>query len=69
MKNLTERINEAKQKLEIQDDSINFIDKKDLEKYLEVAGKFLSEESKAIVNWLSENNKDYVKKLGGVSNA
>ena len=33
MKNLTERINEAKQKLEIQDDSINFIDKKDLEKF------------------------------------
>ena len=69
MKNLTERINEAKQKLEIQDDSINFIDKKDLEKYLEVAGKFLSDEAKAVVNWLIENNDEYVKKLGGGTNA
>ena len=69
MKNLTERINEAKQKLEIQDDSINFIDKNDLEKYLEVAGKFLSDEAKAVVNWLIENNDEYVKKLGGGTNA
>lgn len=69
MKNLTTRINEAKQKLEIQDNSINFIDKADLEKYLKVAGKFLSDETKEIIEWLIENNSTYVKKLGGGANA
>ena len=69
MKNLTTLINEAKQKLEVQDNSINFIDKSDLKKYLDVANKFLSAEAKEIVEWLIENNSTYIKKLGGGSNA
>lgn len=69
MKKLTEVINEAKQKLEIQDNSINFIDKHDLEKYLEVANKFLSPEGKEVVQWLIDNNDTYIKTLGGGSNA
>ena len=54
MKNLTSRINEAKQKLEIQEDSINFIDATDLKKYLDIAGRFLTDETKYIVDWLIE---------------
>lgn len=69
MKNLTSRINEAKQKLEIQEDSINFIDATDLKKYLDIAGRFLSDETKYIVDWLIENNATYIKKLGGGDNA
>lgn len=77
MENLSNRVNLSsinlgttnKSKLEVQDDSINFIDKSDLKKYLEVAGKFLSDECKDIVNWLIENNGDYVQKLGGGPNA
>ncbi len=67
MRSLTNRIDEAKQKLEIQDGAINFIDSADLKRYLDVAGKFLSPETIDIVQWLIDNN-DYVNKFGG-SNA
>ena len=64
MRSLTNRIDEAKQKLEIQDNSINFIDSADLRRYLDVAGKFLSPEATDVVNWLIVNN-NYVSRFGG----
>jgi hypothetical protein len=67
MRSLTNRIDEAKQKLDIQDNSINFIDNADLRRYLDVAGKFLSPEATDVVNWLINNN-NYVSRFGG-SNA
>ena len=36
---------------------------KQLKKYLDVAGKFLSEETKEIVNWLIVNNDSYISDL------
>ena len=59
------KITEGKQKVnfEIQDNTINYISSAELKKYLDVAGKFLSEETKEIVNWLIVNNKTYVSDL------
>lgn len=64
MKKFTQFIAEAKQKLEIQDESINKISPEKLEKYLEIAKKFLSEEAKNIVNYLIDN-PNYVDELAG----
>ena len=64
MKKFTQFIAEAKQKLEIQDESINKISPEKLEKYLEIAKKFLSEEAKNIVNYLIDHPK-YVEELAG----
>lgn len=64
MRNLTELIKEAKaNKLEVQDDSINYISSADLKKYLEVANNFLSKESKEVINWLIVNNASYISDL------
>lgn len=59
------KITEGKQKVnfEIQKDSINYISEADLKKYLEIAGKFLSEETKDLVNWLIVNNNTYISDL------
>ena len=59
------KITEGKQKVnfEIQDNTINYISSAELKKYLDVAGKFLSEETKEIVNWLIVNNKTYISDL------
>lgn len=62
MKKLTELINEAKQALEIQDDSINKISTNKLKDYLDIANKFLSQESKNIINWLIAH-PNYVDEL------
>ena len=63
MKNLTSFVKDAESKaLEIQDGSVNKISKEDLEKYLDVAKKFLDEDGKNIVGWLIDN-PDYVSKL------
>ena len=65
MKKFSQIIDEArKDKLEIQDDTINYISAADLRKYLEIAGKFISDDSKEIVNWLIVNNSNYIKDLG-----
>lgn len=62
MKNLTQIINEAKQALEIQDDSINKISTSKLKDYLTIANKFLSVESKNIINWLI-SHPNYIDEL------
>ena len=50
-------------KIEIQDGTINFIDKTDLKKYLEIADRFISDDAKTVIKYFIENN-DYVKKFG-----
>ena len=62
MKKLSTIVNEAKQPLEIQDDTINNISTADLVKYKEITKKFLSEEGKNILDWLIEH-PNYVKEL------
>ena len=63
------QINEQKS-LDIQENSVNYLSKTELEKYLVVADKFISEATKNICKWLIENNDTYVSKLSkGGSNA
>ena len=61
------QINEARSKktenLNIQDDTINYIKADDLKEYLKIANKFLSEETKEIINWLIVNNDTYLHDL------
>lgn len=60
MKKLSQ-LNEAK--ISVQDDSINFIPGDKLRQYKEIAKKFLSDDAIYIIDWLIDNNKDYVKTL------
>lgn len=52
--------NVSKPKLNIQDDTINFISSKDLKKYLEITDKFISDEAKEIVKYLIDHNDTYL---------
>ena len=66
MKKFSTFVNEAKKSLlEIQDDTIDYISVADLKKYLQVADKFLSDETKEVVQYLIVNNANYIKDLGG----
>ena len=62
MKKLSQIINEAKKKLDIQDDTINYISTPELQKYMEIADKFLSEDSKNVISWLIDH-PNYVEDL------
>lgn len=62
MKKLSQIIKEAKQKLDIQDDTINYISTEDLVKYMEIADKFLSADSKNVIAWLIDH-PNYVEDL------
>lgn len=62
MKKLSTLVNESKQKLDIQDDTINYIDTADLLLYKDITKKFLSEDGKNVVDWLIEH-PDYVEEL------
>lgn len=64
MRNFSQ-INEARKAecLNIQDDTINYINSDDLKSYLTIAGKFLSEETKEIIDWLIVNNETYLHDL------
>lgn len=55
---------EAKQTLDIQDNSVNYLSKKQIEDYLSIAGNFISDEAKEICKWLIDNNDTYIKRLG-----
>lgn len=57
--------NEAKSEnqLDIQDNTINYISVEDLKKYLSIADKYLSQETKEIINWLIVNNQTYLHDL------
>lgn len=50
-------------KLSVQSDSINYIESKDLKKYLSVADKFLSDAAKEVINYLIVNNTSYLTDL------
>lgn len=63
MKKFTDSTKSTKSKLEIQPDSINYISEEDLDKYLKIAGKFIMDETKEIVNWLKINNDSYLHDL------
>ena len=64
MKTLRE-LNEAIQasKIKVQSDSINYISKNELEKYLEVAKGFLSDSAKNVIKYLIDNNTSYISEL------
>jgi RNA polymerase sigma factor (sigma-70 family) len=60
MKKLTEA---KKNTFDLQDNTINFINAADLKKYLEIADKFISDETKDLVQWLIVNNDTYISDL------
>ena len=62
MKKLSQIINETKKKLDVQDDTINYISTPELQKYMEIADKFLSEDSKNVISWLIDH-PNYVEDL------
>lgn len=57
--------------IEIQEDSVNYLTVDQLNKYLEIADKFISPEAKEVCKWLIDNNKTYIKDLstGDTDNA
>lgn len=70
MKKFSQFIKEAKRQLEIQDDTINYISAPELKKYKEIADKFISPETKEIIQYLIVNNSNYINDLGkGEENA
>lgn len=64
MKTLSNIINEAKQPLDIQDDTINYISGAELRQYLVIADKFISADAKDVINWLIEH-PNYVDDIAG----
>lgn len=63
MKTFIKLYEEKTAKLKVSNDSLNYISVEDLKKYLEVTDKFLSNESKEIINYLIVNNKNYISEL------
>lgn len=55
--------NVSKPKLNIQDDTINYIKSEDLKKYLEITDKFISDEAKEIIKYLIDHNDTYLSDL------
>lgn len=64
MKTLSNIINEAKQPLDIQDDTINYISGAELRQYLVIADKFISADAKDVINWLIDH-PNYVDDIAG----
>ena len=62
MKKFSQLITETRG-VSAQSNSLNKLSVKQIEKYLEVADKFISDEAKNICKWLIDNNEDYEKKL------
>lgn len=59
------QLNEAAQaaRITVQNNSVNYLSKAELEKYLEVANAFLSESTRNIINYLIDNNAKYISEL------
>ena len=56
--------NTAKYKtIKAESNSINYIDANNLKTYLDVADKFLSSDSKDVINYLIVNNESYLSEL------
>lgn len=62
MKKFTET-KKGKTGLDIQPDTINYISADDLKTYLSIAGKFISDDAKEVINWLIVNNETYLHDL------
>ena len=62
MKKFSQLITETKGE-SAQSNSLNKLSVKQIEKYLDVADKFISKEANSICKWLIDNNEDYEKKL------
>jgi DNA-directed RNA polymerase sigma subunit (sigma70/sigma32) len=69
MKTLSRIVAEAL--VEIQDNTLNYISAEDLKKYKDKVSKFISKETKDIIDWMIVNNEDYVSMLSktGTDNA
>lgn len=52
-------------KFEVQDNSVAYLTVEQLKKYKEVANKFLSQDTKDIIDWLIVNNETYLSELPG----
>ena len=64
MRNLKEIVEaKTKAKIDIQDNTINYISAKQLKDYLKIADKFLCDDSKEVINWLIVNNANYISEL------
>lgn len=64
MKKLSQKILESrKTPLEIQDDTLNYVSVEELKKYLEIADKFICDESRELIQYLIVNNKNYIDDL------
>lgn len=61
MKKISEVIAEAKNGMDLQPNTINYIPKDKLQKYVSIAEKFLCEEAKYVIGYLVEHNDTYVK--------
>ena len=63
MKTLSQvrRVNEAKS-LDVQEDAIGYIGAGDLKKYLDIANKFISDDTKSIINYIIDNNDKFGEK-------
>lgn len=70
MKKISEIINEAKKRLDIQDDTIGFISNAALDDYVDVASRFLSDDAKFIIKWVQDHPKEVHEliKKGGNNN-
>ena len=63
MKKFSQVFEAAKPKLDIQDDTINYISAAELNKYLEICDNFISDEAKSVIKYLIDNNANYIKEL------
>lgn len=64
MKKFSQVFEAAKPKLDIQDDTINYINVPDLKSYLTITDKFISAEAKGVIQYLIDNNEKYLSELG-----
>lgn len=67
MKKFSQVFEANKPKLDIQDDTINYIDSANLKKYLEICDKFISNECKSIIKYLIDHNDTYISELSSYS--
>lgn len=60
---------ESTKQINVREEALNYISVEDLEKYLEIANKFISKEAKEVCQWLIANNGTYIKDFGKKGNA
>lgn len=63
MKKFSQVFEASKPKLDIQDNTINYIDSANLQKYLEICDKFISDECKSVIKYLIDHNDTYISEL------